>query len=74
MKTNRKKAEAYRFNGAWGMKPIRIVELESLIEQFTAKLHDPTDEDDKKWTKRWLARFQRELAKKQRAREHNESR
>ena len=70
MKTNRKKTATHRFNGVWGTKPVMIAELESLIEQFTQKLGDPNDPDDKRWTKRWLVRFQKELVKKERAREH----
>jgi hypothetical protein len=65
MKKNRKKTETYRFNGLWGMKPVRIDELKALIVRFEAKLADPDDVDDKKWTARWLERFRNELAKKE---------
>ena len=65
MKKNRKKADTYRFNGVWGMKPIGTAELKILIEQFKSKLDDRNDRDDKKWTARWLKRFQLELAKKE---------
>jgi flagellar biosynthesis GTPase FlhF len=64
---NRKKAETYRFNGLWEMRPVGIAELESLIQRFQRKRIDPNDPDDKKWTARWLQRFQRELAKKERS-------
>jgi hypothetical protein len=66
MRRNRKKADTYRFNGVWGMNSVGIAELETLIQRFRHKLTDPTDPDDKKWTVRWLRRFQREAAKKER--------
>jgi hypothetical protein len=44
---------------------VTIVELGSFIKDFEAKLVDPKDPDDKKWTERWLDRFKKELAKKQ---------
>jgi hypothetical protein len=65
VRTSRKKADTYRFNGLWGMIPVGIVKLESLIRKFSEKLADPEDADDKKWSARWLERFQRELTKKQ---------
>lgn len=74
MKKNRKKADTYRFNGLWGTKPVRLAELEELIREFEAKLADSNDPDDKKWTGRWLSRFRRELAKKQRALAYKEGR
>jgi hypothetical protein len=74
MKKNRKKAETYRFNGnpyfhAGSIHSVTIADLESRIKSFEAKLADPNDPDDKKWTERWLSRFKRELAKKQKGRE-----
>lgn len=74
MKTNRKKAMGYKFNGVWGIAPVRIADLESLIEKFAAKLSDPDDLDDKKWTTRWLLRFQMERTKKERGLEHKQRR
>jgi hypothetical protein len=73
MKKNRKKAETYRFNGnpflhPRSIHPIRIEELEGLIKGFEAKLANPNDPDDKKWTARWLQRFKRELSKKKKGR------
>ena len=67
---NRKKTEAYRFNGyphlnAKSIRSFEISELESIIAEFNAKLSDPDDTDDKKWTQRWLNRFEKELNKKQ---------
>jgi hypothetical protein len=69
MKKNRKKADTYRFNGHPYLDPDSIhsvtsAELESRIKEFEAKLADPNDSDDKKWTARWLSRFKKELAKK----------
>lgn len=67
---NRKKNEAYRFNGYTHLdeKSIRsfdISHLKSIIAKYTAKLSDPHDVDDEKWTRRWLSRFEKELNKKQ---------
>jgi hypothetical protein len=67
---NRKKSETYRFNGYPHKNPksihsVTISDLKSYIDAFTKKLADPDDADDKRWTKRWLERFKRELAKKQ---------
>ena len=66
---NRKQAESYRFNGhpffdAGSIHAVTIPELESRIIELEAKLADPDDHDDKRWTKRWLSRSERELAKK----------
>jgi len=72
MKTNRKKADTYRFTGLWGMGPMGIAELKIKIKTFRAKLEDPADPDDKKWTARWLRRFEQELAKKHRSLELTE--
>ncbi len=67
---NRKKTETYRFNGyphlnAKSIRSFDISKLESIIEEFETKLADPNDSDDKKWTQRWLSRFEKELKKKQ---------
>jgi hypothetical protein len=69
MKKNRKKADSYRFNGYPHLQPgsvdsVQMADLESMIKQFGAKLANPEDPDDKKWTARWLERFQKELDKK----------
>ena len=65
MTSNRKYTDTYRFNGASGLKSVGIAELVTLIKQYEAKLRTPNDIDDKKWTARWLKRFQRELKKKE---------
>ena len=69
MKKNRKNTETYRFNGhpyfnARSIFSVKIADLEVLVKNFEAKLSDPDDSDDKKWTFRWLERFRRELEKK----------
>jgi hypothetical protein len=69
MKKNRKKADTYRFNGhpyfhADSIHSVEIADLEAQIKQFEAKLADPDDADDKKWTASWLHRFRKELDKK----------
>ena len=69
MKRNRKKADTYRFNGnpflhGGSIHSVEIAELEARITQLEAKLADPKDPDDKKWTARWLERFRKELDKK----------
>jgi hypothetical protein len=69
MKKNRKKAETYRFNGHPSFHPrsiqsVTIAELEARIEEWKAKLADYYDPDDRKWTRRWLQRYERELDKK----------
>ncbi len=73
MRRNRKTADTYRFNGVWGMNSVGIAELETLIHRFQHKLTDPNDLDDKKWTARWLRRFQREMAKKERGLEKKQA-
>jgi hypothetical protein len=69
MKSNRKKTDTYRFNGhpyfdARSIFSVKIADLEVLIEKFEAKLTDPDDPDDRKWSSRWLERFRKELQKK----------
>jgi hypothetical protein len=69
MKKNRKTADTYRFNGhpfldAGSIHSVKIADLESHIKHFEAKLADPNDPDDKKWTASWLSRYKQELAKK----------
>ena len=69
MKTNRKKADTYRFNGnpyfhAGSIHSVTIADLELRIKDCEAKLADPNDPDDKKWTAWWLSRYEQELAKK----------
>lgn len=66
---NRKKTETYRFNGnpflhEGSIHSVEIAELEDRIKTLQAKLDDPNDLDDPKWTKRWLDRFEKELNKK----------
>jgi hypothetical protein len=73
MKKNRKKADTYRFNGhphfhADSIHSVTMADLELRIKQFEAKLADPSDPDDKKWTARWLNRFRKELDKKREGR------
>ena len=74
MKKNRKKVETYRFNGyphlnPRSILPVKIEELKQGINELEAKLADPSDCDDKKWTAIWLKRYREELEKKQRGRE-----
>ena len=69
VKKNRKKADTYRFNGhpflhAHSIHSVTIADLELRIKDCEAKLADPNDPDDKKWTQRWLMRYEKELAKK----------
>jgi hypothetical protein len=69
MKKNRKKADTYRFNGhtylhASSIHSVEMADLEAQVNVFEAKLADPDDPDDKKWTARWLERFRKELDKK----------
>jgi hypothetical protein len=69
MKKNRKTADTYRFNGyphfhAGSIHSVEMTDLEVRVKQFEAKLADPDDPDDKKWTARWLERFRKELDKK----------
>ena len=69
MKKNRKKADTYRFNGnlflhVGSIHSVTMVDLEARVKEFEAKLADPNDPDDKKWTARWLSRLQKELDKK----------
>ena len=69
MKKNRKKADTYRFNGhpsfrAGSIHSVEMADLEARIKQLEAKLADPDDPDDKKWTSGWLERYRKELAKK----------
>jgi hypothetical protein len=69
MKKNRKKTDTYRFNGnpglhAGSIRSVTMADLEILMKQFEAKLADPHDSDDKKWTARWLERFRKEHEKK----------
>jgi hypothetical protein len=73
MAKNRKKTDTYRFNGnpslqARSIHPVTMAELELWIVDWEAKLADPNDPNDKKWTERWLKRFRMELAKKRRGR------
>lgn len=77
MKTNRKTADTYRFNGHPSFYPgsihsVTIVNLETRIKELETKLADPNDPDDKKWTKRWLTRYKQELAKKRKGLAHKE--
>jgi hypothetical protein len=69
MGRNRKKSESYRLNGYPHLDPlsihsVEIADLESQIRQLEAKLADPDDPDDKRWTAWWLRRYESELAKK----------
>ena len=69
MKQNRKKTETYRFNGAPHANPksihaVTIADLEMRIVGLEAKLANPNDVDDKRWTERWLKLHKKELSKK----------
>jgi hypothetical protein len=73
MKKNRKKADTYRFNGnpylhKGSIHSVTMADLELRIKEFEAKLADPNDPDDRKWTARWLSRFKKELDKKRKGR------
>jgi hypothetical protein len=66
----RRTVGTYRFNGFPHLDPasiraVSIDNLKSMIAKFAEKLADPSDIDDKKWVKRWLDRFERELSEKQ---------
>ena len=66
---NRKKTETYRFNGhptfhSKSIHSVTIDELKLRIKECKEKLLDANDPDDKKWTKRWLTRYEKELLKK----------
>jgi hypothetical protein len=74
MRRNRKKVETYRFNGyphlnSRSILSVRMAELAERIKKWEAKLADPADPDDKKWTAQWLERYRREYEKKQAGRE-----
>jgi hypothetical protein len=74
MKKNRKKTDTYRFNGrphfnTGSIHSVQIADLELRIKRFEAKLADPDDPDDKKWTACWLSRYRKELDKKCRGRD-----
>jgi hypothetical protein len=69
MRKNRKRTDTYRFNAhpyfhAGSIHSVTMADLESRIERFEAKLADPYDPDDTRWTARWLSRFRKELVKK----------
>jgi hypothetical protein len=69
MRRDTKKADTYRFNGnphlhSGSIRPVTITDLEARIRELEAKLANPADPDDKKWTEGWLDRYQAELAKK----------
>jgi len=64
MASNRKKSFGFRFNGLHEINTVQAEELQEWIDCFEAKLADPNDADDKKWTRRWIERFKKELAKK----------
>lgn len=69
MRKNRKKSETYRFNGnpflhAGSIHSVEIADLARGIKELEAKLANPGDDDDRRWTARWLMRYRRELAKK----------
>jgi hypothetical protein len=69
MRRDPKKADTYRFNGnphlhSDSIRPVTIADLVVQIRQLEAKLADLEDTDDKKWTERWLNRYEAELAKK----------
>jgi hypothetical protein len=73
VKKNRKIADTYRFNGnpylhADSIHPVTMDDLEARIKAFEAKLADPDDPDDGRWTDRWLNRFRKEFHKKQEGR------
>ncbi len=77
MAKNRKKSETYRFNGnpslhSGSIESVDVKQLASMIEQFEAKLTDPDDPDDKKWTQRWLDRLRRENERKIDSRERKQ--
>ena len=69
MRRDPKKADTYRFNGnlhlhSGSIRAVTITDLEARIRELEAKLADPADPDDKKWTEGWLNRHKAELAKK----------
>ncbi|MGC8641684.1 MAG: hypothetical protein ACP5XB_17595 [Isosphaeraceae bacterium] len=69
MRRDPKKADTYRFNGnphlhSGSIRPVTITDLVVQMRQLEAKLADPEDPDDTKWTERWLNRYEAELAKK----------
>ena len=69
MRRDPKTGDTYRFNGSphlhsGSIRPLSIADLEARIRELEAKLADPVDLDDRKWTERWLRRYEAELAKK----------
>jgi hypothetical protein len=69
MKHKRKKTARFRLNGhpsfhAGSIHSVSMAELEARIKEFEAKLANPCDPDDRKWTARWLERLRKELEKK----------
>ena len=66
---NREKIQSYRLNGYPHLDPssihsVAIADLKSQIRELEAKLADPDDPDDQRWTASWLRRYESELAKK----------
>ncbi|MGL4464113.1 MAG: hypothetical protein ACRC1K_18340 [Planctomycetia bacterium] len=64
MTKNHKYIVRYRFNGnpyfdVGSIHAVTMADLERLIKEFEAKLGDPYDPDDKRWTARWLERFRK---------------
>src|SRR6266567_3893534 len=47
---NRKTAEKYRLDGLSGIKPVQMAQLDDWVGTFRAKLADPSDVDDERWT------------------------
>ena len=69
MKKNRKKSDTYRFKGNCflhvdSIHAVDIADLELRIKKLEAKLADPNDPDDNKWTGRWLSGYRKEFDKK----------
>ena len=64
------KLQRGRLNGVYGMRTFTAAELLEWADKLEKQIHDPQNQDDPKWLRRWADDMRRLAAQKEKAQAH----